>query len=32
MGVAYVAFRRNLWPLIAAHSLLNTVSMIGRVA
>jgi membrane protease YdiL (CAAX protease family) len=32
MGVGYVAFGRNLWPLIIAHCALNTVSMIGRVA
>jgi hypothetical protein len=32
MGAGYVAFGRNLWPLIIAHCALNTVSMIGRVA
>lgn len=31
MGIAYVAFGRNLWPLIFAHCLLNTMSMIERV-
>ena len=31
MGVAYIAFNRNLWPLIGAHCLLNTASMVGRV-
>ncbi len=31
MGIAYVKFGRNLWPLIIAHCLLNTMSMIGRV-
>ena len=31
MGIAYVKFGRNLWPLIIAHCLLNTISMIGRV-
>lgn len=31
MGVAYVAFGRNLWPLILAHSALNSASMIDRV-
>jgi len=31
MGVAYVKFGRNLWPLIIAHCVLNTVSMMGRV-
>jgi hypothetical protein len=31
MGVGYVVFGRNLWPLIIAHCTLNTVSMIGRV-
>jgi len=31
MGIAYVAFGRNLWPLILAHCLLNTMSMSGRV-
>ncbi|MEN8125045.1 MAG: CPBP family intramembrane glutamic endopeptidase [Bacteroidota bacterium] len=31
MGIAYVKFGRNLWPLIIAHCLLNTGSMIERV-
>jgi hypothetical protein len=31
MGVAYVKFGRNLWPLIIAHCILNTMSMIERV-
>lgn len=31
MGVGYVVFGRNLWPLIIAHCVLNTVSMLGRV-
>ena len=31
MGVGYVVFGRNLWPLILAHCALNTVSMVGRV-
>lgn len=31
MGIGYVAFGRNLWPLIFAHCALNTMSMIGRV-
>ena len=31
MGVAYVKFGRNLWPLVIAHCVLNTVSMMGRV-
>ena len=31
MGIAYVKFGRNLWPLIIAHCLLNTSSMIDRV-
>ncbi|MBC8344768.1 MAG: CPBP family intramembrane metalloprotease [Candidatus Marinimicrobia bacterium] len=31
MGIGYVAFGRNLWPLIIAHCALNTMSMIGRV-
>lgn len=31
MGIAYVKFGRNLWPLIIAHCILNTVSMVGRV-
>lgn len=31
MGIAYVKFGRNLWPLILAHCILNTASMMGRV-
>lgn len=31
MGIAYVKFGRNLWPLIIAHCFLNTMSMIDRV-
>ena len=31
MGIAYVAFGRNLWPLIIAHCVLNTMSMMDRV-
>lgn len=31
MGVGYVVFGRNLWPLILAHCALNTMSMIDRV-
>lgn len=31
MGVGYVAFGRNLWPLIVAHCALNTQSMLERV-
>jgi hypothetical protein len=31
MGIGYVAFGRNLWPLIIAHCGLNTMSMIDRV-
>lgn len=31
MGIAYVVFGRNLWPLIIAHCVLNTISMLGRV-
>jgi hypothetical protein len=31
MGIGYVVFGRNLWPLIIAHCVLNTVSMLGRV-
>jgi membrane protease YdiL (CAAX protease family) len=31
MGIAYVKFGRNLWPLIIAHCVLNTISMMGRV-
>ena len=31
MGIAYVKFGRNLWPLIIAHCVLNASSMIGRV-
>jgi membrane protease YdiL (CAAX protease family) len=32
MGIAYVKFGRNLWPLIIAHCLLNTMSMLDRVS
>ncbi len=31
MGIGYVAFGRNLWPLILAHCILNTMSMLERV-
>ena len=31
MGIGYVAFGRNLWPLIIAHCVLNTMSMIDRI-
>jgi hypothetical protein len=31
MGIAYVKFGRNLWPLIIAHCALNTMSMVDRV-
>ena len=31
MGIGYVVFGRNLWPLIIAHCTLNTVSMLNRV-
>jgi membrane protease YdiL (CAAX protease family) len=31
MGITYVKFGRNLWPLIIAHCLLNTMSMVDRV-
>jgi len=31
MGIAYMKFGRNLWPLIIAHCVLNAGSMIGRV-
>jgi len=31
MGLGYVLFGRNLWPLILAHCVLNTVSMLDRV-
>jgi hypothetical protein len=31
MGVGYVVFGRNLWPLIIAHCILNTLSMLDRV-
>jgi len=31
MGIAYVKFGRNLWPLIIAHCILNTVSAFERV-
>lgn len=31
MGIAYVKFGRNLWPLIIAHCILNTMSIMGKV-
>ena len=31
MGIGYVCFGRNLWPLIIAHCILNTMSMVDRV-
>ena len=31
MGIVYVKFGRNLWPLIIAHCILNTMSMMDRV-
>ena len=31
MGIAYVKFGRDLWPLIIAHCVLNTMSMVDRV-
>jgi len=31
MGIGYVVFGRNLWPLIIAHCILNTMSMLDRV-
>lgn len=31
MGIAYVKFGRNLWPLIIAHCVLNTMSMVDRI-
>lgn len=31
MGAGYVVFGRNLWPLIVAHCVLNTFSMLDRV-
>ena len=31
MGIGYVVFGRNLWPLILAHCALNTMSMLERV-
>jgi len=31
MGIGYVVFERNLWPLIIAHCTLNTMSMLDRV-
>lgn len=31
MGIAYVKFGRNLWPLIIAHCVLNTLSMAEKV-
>jgi hypothetical protein len=30
MGIAYYSFGRNLWPLIIAHCVLNTMSMLER--
>lgn len=31
MGIAYVKFGRNLWPLIIAHCILNTMSMMEKI-
>lgn len=31
MGICYVLFGRSLWPLIIAHCVLNTISMLDRV-
>jgi len=31
MGIAYMYFGRNLWPLIIAHCILNSMSMLERV-
>jgi hypothetical protein len=31
MGIAYVTCGRNLWPLIIAHCILNTLSMLDKV-
>jgi len=31
MGVGYICFGRNLWPLIFVHCVLNTMSMLERV-
>jgi len=31
MGIAYMVSGRNLWPLIIAHMVLNTLSMLERV-
>lgn len=31
MGIAYVKFGRNLWPLVVAHCVLNTISIIDKV-
>ncbi len=31
MGIAYMYFGRNLWPLIIAHCLINSMSMLERV-
>ena len=31
MGIAYIKSGRNLWPLIIAHCVLNTMSMVDRV-
>ena len=31
MGIAYMAFGRNLWQLIISHCIMNTMSMVDRV-
>jgi len=31
MGIIYVTSGRNPWPLILAHCILNSASMVGRV-
>ncbi|SHH63534.1 CPBP family intramembrane glutamic endopeptidase [Winogradskyella jejuensis] len=31
MGIAYVKFGRNLWPLVIAHCILNIMSMVGKI-
>ena len=31
MGIAYMVFGRNLWPLIIAYCILNTISILERV-
>ena len=31
MGIAYIKFNRNLWPIIIAHAILNTMSMLERI-